>query len=205
MEEKKQLKISLGTAICIFIIIILVSALVGTIVYYNKTQEKNNNIDEKNIKNTTTATNIDEKNIKNTTTATNTDFVEGNYIRSNENEVSPSAGQIKFSKGIFTLTLGSFEITGKYDILDKNVKCNLENESFEGNEARTLKDKNWEINFEIIDDKKIRVISSNVGDWETELSISLGNFFYEGAECTLYDLNNFIGTWNIAYVIRTRI
>lgn len=42
MEEKKQVKISLGTAICIFLIIILVAAMVGTVIYYNRKIDKEN-------------------------------------------------------------------------------------------------------------------------------------------------------------------
>lgn len=200
MEGKKQIKISLGTAICIFIIIVLILALAGTIIYYNKNNgeenvEKSNNVEE-NINETAKEL---EENDENITTVTNINLVEGTYIRSNENGVLPSEGQIEFSKGNFILKLGVFEITGKYDISDKNLKCNLENYSFEGNDERTLKDKNWEINFEIIDDKKIRVISNNANNEETEIAISLSNIFYEGAEYTLYDLNNFVGTWNTEY------
>ena len=35
MEEKKQVKISLGTAICLFIILILVFALLGVLYYHH--------------------------------------------------------------------------------------------------------------------------------------------------------------------------
>lgn len=48
-KEKKQIKISLGTAICIFIIILLVAVLAVTVVYYNSAQEKNNIAEENNI------------------------------------------------------------------------------------------------------------------------------------------------------------
>ena len=41
MEEKKQIKMSLGTSICIFIIILLVIALAGMYLYFNK-EGKNN-------------------------------------------------------------------------------------------------------------------------------------------------------------------
>lgn len=47
MEEKKQIKISLGTAISIFIIVLLVIALVGMWCYYNKVQNRNLNSEYK--------------------------------------------------------------------------------------------------------------------------------------------------------------
>jgi len=199
MEENERIKISLGTAICIFIIMILILALIGTIIYYNKNDaeknvEKSNNVEE-NINEITKEL---EENDENTTIATNVNLVEGTYIRSNKNKGLPSEGQIKFLKGNFTLKLGLFEISGKYDISDKNVKCNLENYSFEGNEEKTLENKNWEINFEIVNDRKVKVKSNNA-DEETEIAISLTNFFYEDAEYSLYDLNNFVGTWNTEY------
>jgi len=199
MEENERIKISLGTAICIFIIMILILALIGTIIYYNKNDaeknvEKSNNVEE-NINEITKEL---EENDENTTIATNVNLVEGTYIRSNKNKGLPSEGQIKFLKGNFTLKLGLFEISGKYDISDKNVKCNLEKYSFEGNEEKTLENKNWEINFEIVNDRKVKVKSNNA-DEETEIAISLTNFFYEDAEYSLYDLNNFVGTWNTEY------
>jgi len=199
MEENERIKISLGTAICIFIIMILILALIGTIIYYNKNDaeknvEKSNNVEE-NINEITKEL---EENDENTTIATNVNLVEGTYIRSNKNKGLPSEGQIKFLKGNFTLKLGPFEITGIYEISDKNVKCNLENYSFEGNEEKTLENKNWEINFEIVNDRKVKVKSNNA-DEETEIAISLTNFFYEDAEYSLYDLNNFVGTWNTEY------
>ena len=40
MEERKQVKISLGTAICLFIILILVFALLG-VLYYHHYMDKN--------------------------------------------------------------------------------------------------------------------------------------------------------------------
>lgn len=60
MEEKKQIKISLGTAICIFIIVILIVALGGMWYYYNfiNKEENSNKVVGNNISN-----NIGENNI----------------------------------------------------------------------------------------------------------------------------------------------
>ena len=48
MEEKK-VKMSLGTAICIFIIVILIAALIGMYIYFNK-NAKNNEVADSNGK-----------------------------------------------------------------------------------------------------------------------------------------------------------
>ena len=61
MEEKKQIKISLGTVICVFIIILLVIALVGTVIYYNKAQEKNNIVEGNEIALDEIAKKVEEK------------------------------------------------------------------------------------------------------------------------------------------------
>lgn len=51
MEEKKEIKMSLGTTICIFIIILLIIALTGMYLYFNKDSKNNTNniakVDEK--------------------------------------------------------------------------------------------------------------------------------------------------------------
>lgn len=44
MEEKKQIKVSLGTTVCLFIIFLLVIALVGMWYYYNRIQPDNSGV-----------------------------------------------------------------------------------------------------------------------------------------------------------------
>ena len=48
MEEKKSIKVSLGTVICMFIIFILIIALIGMYVYYNYILTDNKNKVETN-------------------------------------------------------------------------------------------------------------------------------------------------------------
>ena len=57
MEEKKQVKLSLGITICIFIIILLIIALFGVVYYYNK--KESNDIAENN--NSTTRVEMKEE------------------------------------------------------------------------------------------------------------------------------------------------
>ena len=73
MEEKKQIKVSLGTAVCVFIIIILLLVIAGMYVYYNYTPKNN---DKNN--NSTVISNKTEDNSKN--------INEINNIISNENK-----------------------------------------------------------------------------------------------------------------------
>ena len=67
MDEKKSIKVSLGTVICIFIIILLIIALVGMYFYYN-----NKNSVDKNVISTKAENSI------------NTDENSSNKIASNE-------------------------------------------------------------------------------------------------------------------------
>ncbi len=71
MEEKKSIKVSLGTVICIFIIIMLVLAIIGIVYYYNGTS--NNNIENKEVYTPNASINTTEVNtIKNNEQTNNT-------------------------------------------------------------------------------------------------------------------------------------
>ena len=48
MEEKKSIKVSLGTVVCLFIIMLLIIGLVGMYLYYN--QDNSNNVADKDSK-----------------------------------------------------------------------------------------------------------------------------------------------------------
>jgi len=192
MEEKKQIKISLGTAISIGIILILILALAVTIIYYNKNTEEENTIKSDNVQ----KIEEEEDNI----------YINKKYIfsSSNENEeIYPEFQEIGFSSDDkFVIETTMFTVTGQCELTDNNIKrCKIEKYSFDepgGCKTYSLKDLNWFIEFEILDNEKIKVISNNV-EGESEISIVLKQDFTIGDEFTKNNIQDFIGTWNSSY------
>lgn len=164
MEEKKQVKISLGTAICIFIIILLVIALIGTIIYYNTNNKKENIIQENEINDT-------ENNIIET----------GEYIFNVPQALKEEMGhyyddisiQIIDSKNYEFYLEEGFYIKGKYAIENGNLICKAD---VRGGEYLKEEKVEFECYFKINDNKNIELtkVSGELSDSEI---LKIGNTF----------------------------
>ena len=215
MKEKKQIKISLGTAICIFIIIILLATMAGTIVYYNSKNE---------------IANFEEENKKENNAQENTigEIEENEKVEEEQDEVLEDIVDVKelyvFSNGSvdqkyketksdfikigfshdnkFLIETYDFTVTGEYETIDENnKKCKIEKYTFDspyGSETHLLKQKEWVIDFEIVNDKKIKVASNNINS-ESEIGIVLSKDFSTDYEFTTYNVKDFRGSWNTKY------
>ena len=210
MEQKKKIKITLGTAICLVIIVILSLALVGTIIYNNKDNEeinlKNETIEEKsdekpNLENTeevkeTTNKTQPETNNKEVIDKENKTYV---YSTSNKNIANSMLfPKITFSDDDFIINIGNTEVNGKYSIIGENIEFKIESYRIYDNEKNSkisIKDYNWKINFKKVNDNKIKVESINVGEG-SEISNILGMYMGVDYEFILYNIENFVGTWN---------
>lgn len=111
--------------------------------------------------------------------------------------------KIGFSSGDkFIIEGSSFEVTGKYELLDENVKrCIIEKYSFnepDGKKTISIIDNGWYIDFKTVEKNKIRIVSNNV-EWGSEISNYLCNQFVLNKEFATYDINDFIGTWTSSY------
>ena len=205
MDEKKSIKVSLGTTICIIIIVLLVIALFGMWCYYNK--RDNNEIKQTNEyienSNTTIITTKEDTSKPNV----NKSFNEGTYVYSGlnlEDKVmkAKEENSIKFSKDAFTADIGGFIVKGIYEVLDNNeLKCILKSDMLKNDPEQKEVDLNeWTIVFSILENK-IKVKKYDFPLTESEISIVLYNTFGENQEFTKYEgkTADFIGTWNTKY------
>lgn len=209
IKEKKKIQISLVLAICLivlFLFLMIVGVIVGMILISKKLDEKLVEKAKEAQKQLEQAIENEEKleastneilqqylqqeaKDKNINETNSNEFSEGSYIFCNNNQYSLSSAKVEFDDGSFVISAGEFKINGIYEVSNENIKCSIENYSFNENEPISLIHKNWEIIFENIETKKIEVKSNNC-DEETEISITLSNLFYEGASFEVNDLNN---------------
>lgn len=207
MEQKKKIKITLGTAICLVIIVILSVALVGTIIYNNKENE------EINLKNETIEEKSDEKpNLENTEAVeetTNKMQAESinkevtaqenkTYVYSTSNKYiagSMSFPKITFIDDNFIINIANFSVNGKYNVIEENIELKIENYSIDDNEKNSVKDNNWKINLKNVNDNKIKVESTNI-EGGSEIANALNMYIGVDSEFISYNIEDFVGTWN---------
>lgn len=218
MEENKNVKeISLGTVICICIIIALIATLVGTIAYYNRknkdlleiielqkenisggVQEDKIDNEEKEPQNENIIEEVQEDKIN----------VGEIYISSFKEyqQITLEFEKIGFSSdNKFVIEDAMFNITGNCELIEENIKrCKIEKYSYnepDGRKTHSLIDNGWYIDFKIINGKKLEVVSNTV-DGESEIAICLSGEFGIESEFTRYDIKDFIGTWTTKNVYK---
>lgn len=139
--------------------------------------------------------------------------VEEVYVYSNEiNDEESSETSAKFTKigfssdGKFLINMeGYFDtVTGQYELIDENIRrCKLEKYFFDepdGRKTHSLKDKDIYIDFEVVDDKKLKVVANNMSELEGEFAMTMHMIFSIGAKFSKYDKKDFMGEWNTKYV-----
>jgi hypothetical protein len=216
MSEKKQMKISLGNAIWIVIIVLLIAVIVGMYVYYNKDNELNNNSTKLNeiIK-------ADEVIVEKNETISDDVTTEKNEIKNHEvvtekNDEIISDNQKTFKEGTYVLGFsesggGKFNNFFRFIAIQNYIKFyNGEFVSYlgddyiiEGKYEKTengkikcyIKGSEYTIDFAIKNDNEIQVDTAYAGEWATEFSICLGTVFSEGNEFSIYNKDEFIGEW----------
>jgi hypothetical protein len=137
MEEKKEIKISLGTVICIIIIIILLLTIGGIYYYYNyvtdKTQmNESNNIskaEENLVKANTVKTNEANQNITQNNKANDTNFSEDTIKKSILNYLNVFKGHGAPSAILTGIGLGEYVNNDEYTS-DNYIKTNISYEKF---------------------------------------------------------------------------
>lgn len=136
--------------------------------------------------------------------------VEEMYVYSNSNEFEENYSEpfqkIGFSsEGKFLIETGNFSVTGQYESTDKNIKkCKIEKYSFDqpdGRKTVPLKDVDWFIEFENLDNEKLKVVSNNI-DGEPEIAIALSGEFALENEFVKYNIKDFVGTWTSGYAYK---
>lgn len=99
---------------------------------------------------------------------------------------------IKFENNKFTIYNIPYETktkVGDYEVIDKNtIRCILE--------------KDRSIEFQIVDENKLKVLALNTDNSETEFNIRLYDLFEAGNEYVLYEVNDLTGTWQTSCVYR---
>jgi len=204
-KEKKQIKISLGTAICIFLIIILVAAMVGTVIYYNKAQQKSNIAKENDTNDTEVNTIETGEYIFNVPQALKEEW--GHYYDDISIEIIDSKN--------YNFYLGEgFYIKGKYTIDSGNLICKADVRGGEYLEEEKIE---FECVFKINDNKNIELINVSGEISDSEI-LKIGNTFTlreenektdeykekEGVSNELKPNQSYVGTWKINYIKRKR-
>ena len=131
-----------------------------------------------------------------------------NEINNEESsETSAKFTKIGFSSdGKFLINMeGYFDtVTGQYELIDENIRrCKLEKYFFDepdGRKTHSLKDKDIYIDFEVVDDKKLKVVANNMSELEGEFAMTMHMIFSIGAKFSKYDKKDFMGEWNTKYV-----
>ena len=220
MEEKKKIKVSLGTTICIFIIIILIATIIGMYLFYNKkqetTSETTNNVTQNiNEKVNQVSENQSIENKANITTTSNNkySFNEGTYaltldtddsILYNLHEVTKNPVAISFASNEFIIYLDENTVKGTYEMLDENnLKCYISSYTYNNNahkQTTSLEQNNWTIDFNVEDNNKIETKKCDVGDG-SEISIILSNILVNLRKFIKYEESDFIGKWTSKYAI----
>ena len=178
-------------------------ALAGTIIYYNSNNEKENIAEEKVVEGMEENEKVEEQdeiledNEKEYENEIEEDdiIVKEIYAYSDSNEFETGAihhQKIGFSSDDkFLIKTSGFTITGECYLIDNNIKrCKIGRYPFEESDLF--------IDFKIIDDNKLKVISNNTFA-ETEFGIILSGEFEVGKEFIKYDINDFLGTWTSSY------
>jgi len=164
MEEKKQVKISLGTAICIFIIIVLIAAMAGIVIFYNSNSKKETVVEEKETSDSKNAT-----------------IEIGEYIFNVPQTLKEEMGyyyddisiEIIDSKN-YNFYLGEgFYIRGKYTIDSDNLICKADVRGGEYLEEEKIE---FECTFKINDNKNIELIKVS-GELSDSEILKIGNIF----------------------------
>lgn len=219
MEEKKQIKVGLGTAICIFIIILLVIALAGSIIYYNSKIDKENNNENQQaeVDKTPQNSNLEDGSKENKNEIVEDVInVEEVYVYSNgsNNKQGDETSADKFTKigfssdGKFVIDMEGYydTVTGKYELIGENIRrCKLEKYSFDEPDGRithSVADANWFVDLKIVDDNKIKVVSNDLMDKDGEFAVSFGIAVTIDKEFTKYDIKDFIGTWKSSHAYK---
>ena len=110
------------------------------------------------------------------------------------------------SDGKFLMDIGDqfYTVTGQYELIDENIRrCKLEKYSFDDYDGRTtysVKDAGSFIDFEVIDNKKLKVVTNNMSDLEGEFAITMHVNFSIRDKFAKYDIKDFMGEWNTQYV-----
>lgn len=224
MNGKKPIKISLLTFFFIIaILVIIVMGIYIYIISVDKIKAEErvevlnsevielegtvNNLQGK-IDSISNAINSDTTNPNTTNSKKN--FNEGTYLFSlDENKLDKITGflgyiakqrNIRFKNGEFTSIISDdITINGKYEVLENGkLKCIIKNYTFKDDKNTntiSLKEKNWIIDFAILDGKEIKVESNNFEENNSEINIILHDIFVKGYEFVSYDESDFLGTW----------
>ncbi len=216
-DEKKEIKVSLGTGIVWFLVVVLIAALGLTIIYFtqktgneankNETAEITNSIEEKDPNDGVTVTESTNYVLNKTFSAQYIGTESGTELAY---KVADASGRIaiSFTNSEFTADLLNVKVNGTYTVgLNNEVKCKVKSYSFqdENNSSKeiSLEKENWTIEFEVINENLLKVSDSHFGDDESESEIQIMCWmaFEEGKEYKLFKLKeeDAIGKWNSKY------
>ena len=175
MDEKKSIKVSLSTVICIFIIFVLILIILGMWFYYNNLIENTNNTTITNsdsniaINNTNADSNVAINNTNNDISSNNStevSFKLGNhYVQSNETPLDDGINSTDCSisfleDNTFTAYIGwGNNISGTYNISGDNIiNCTVDNS---WGEYSPNQETYAEISFKMNSDTEIEVIAAS--------------------------------------------
>ena len=224
-DEKREVRVSLGTGVVWFLVVVLLGALAFTIVYFSrKTNEAEKKLGEKEKLNTIEITNtINEEDpnegiyvTESTDYVSNRTFIAKYIGEFKGTELSDKVNNaisrisISFANNKFTADLFDFKVNGTYTIgLHSKVICEVKSYSYldENNNVKEvpLEHENWTIEFEVMNDNLLKVSDSYFGDDESESEIQIMCWmaFENGKEYKLFEQKekDVIGKWNSKYYI----